>query len=209
MLLALLAVGLPTAALASGIDYNTGKFERGTINGSFTTSIIAKEVGSLATITIDTGTLTKLPKSDCSKGFMCYDFSGGSVTVTHKGSTLFTDSLKGGVVKVRKGEDSADIIATLLPDATLKQGTAVAILDWGHRREHNRFEHHDGQSDDDHDGHDRHARRRDNDHRTVHAGDINVSLAATTVPEPGTLGMLGTGLIGLAGIARRKITRET
>jgi hypothetical protein len=29
--------------------------------------------------------------------------------------------------------------------------------------------------------------------------------SASEVPEPGTLGMLGTGLIGLAGLARRKL----
>jgi len=33
----------------------------------------------------------------------------------------------------------------------------------------------------------------------------NVNLTATPVPEPGTLGMLGTGRIGLAGLARRTL----
>jgi hypothetical protein len=34
---------------------------------------------------------------------------------------------------------------------------------------------------------------------------LNQGITTVTVPEPGTLGLLGTGLLGLAGLVRRKI----
>jgi hypothetical protein len=36
----------------------------------------------------------------------------------------------------------------------------------------------------------------------ISSGDTNIQ---TSVPEPGTLGLLGTGLVGLAGAVRRKL----
>jgi hypothetical protein len=37
---------------------------------------------------------------------------------------------------------------------------------------------------------------------TLASGDSNLALV---VPEPGSLGLLGTGLIGLGGVVRRKL----
>jgi hypothetical protein len=36
-------------------------------------------------------------------------------------------------------------------------------------------------------------------------GDINLGKTSLAVPEPGTLGLLGTGLIAVAGSMRRKL----
>ena len=42
-----------------------------------------------------------------------------------------------------------------------------------------------------------------NGHTRISSGDTNFT--TSTVPEPGSLGLLGTGLLGFAGIVRRKL----
>ena len=44
-----------------------------------------------------------------------------------------------------------------------------------------------------------------NQYPTDHKGGIHLGNTQLTVPEPGTLGLLGTGLLGIAGTLRRKL----
>ena len=123
MLLTLLAFALPTAALANSVDFDTGTFISGTITGTSNTSIIVTEVGNLATIIIDTGTLTLLPAIDCTTSSTWYNFNGGNVTVDEGDSMVFADSLEGGLTM--KGSRIVAISAALLPKAGAEEGTAV------------------------------------------------------------------------------------
>jgi hypothetical protein len=167
-LLALLALALPSLALADSMDFSTGTFMSGTTSGSLTTTFGATITGSLNTITVNTGALTL---GSCPIGLSgtCYDFSGGSVTVKSGNTTIFTDSLSGGLLD--KNGNSLGILAGLALNNTVTDGTGTLSLVFKNG--------------------------------AVGAGSIDVSVVTT--PEPGTLGLIGTGLIGLAGLARRKL----
>jgi hypothetical protein len=166
--LAILALALPTLALADSIDFSTGNFVSGTISGSLTTTLSTTIVGSIDTINVMTGSLTQLSSCPIGLSGTCYSFGAGSVTVTSGTTTLFSDSLSGGILT--KNGSSVGILAGLAPNGTTVSGVgtvSLALKSGG-----------------------------------VGAGSIDVSVVTT--PEPGTLGLIGTGLIGLAGLARRK-----
>src|SRR5438309_5458098 len=109
ILLALLAVALPTVALADSIDFSTGTFVSGTTSGSLTTNLSTTIVGSIDTINVMTGSLTQLSSCPIGLSGTCYSFGGGSVTVTSGTTSLFTDSLSGGVLT--KNGNSVGILA--------------------------------------------------------------------------------------------------
>ncbi len=165
ILLALLAVALPTVALADSIDFafggklGTTASTSGTATATNTFSVTSSLLDlnfapASGTVTVSTGTL-----SSCSAG-LC--FSAGTIDVWNSSSQLlFQGSFDGtvtntnGVITIKANDGGSPVIAGFTFVAS-KSGTV--------------------------------------------SGDFTV-----TTPEPGTLGLIGTGLIGLAGIVRRKL----
>jgi PEP-CTERM motif len=169
VLLAVLALALPTAALADSFDYaNVGTIgSTATVTGSvtagsslmitsqltqitdLTTNVISPATG---TVTVSTGTLTAFAPG-------VFTFTGGSISIVSGSSTLFSGTFSSGtLISLGGGQFSLTAMTTGGVAFTTQLDARGAI-----------------------------------------SGDTIVT------PEPGTLGLLGTGLVGLAGIVRRKL----
>jgi hypothetical protein len=181
MLLVLLALGLPTAALAS--PFNTFNFD--TCPGNCTTlagglagtssSPIYTLMGNGLTFVIN------LTDVDCVRA-PC-TFTGGSVTVSDSATSvvLMSDSLLSGTFTRTSGGVNVihDVfnVLRLTPNSGTPEvafGNVSGTVVW-------------------------------NLNGPVLSGRVVARGTFAPIPEPGTLGMLGTGLIGLAGMMRRKL----
>src|SRR5215471_958952 len=170
MALTLVALALPTAALAnSSIDFKItpGTFSHGNFPVGFGITWAASMFSNVAANTIIRVTNLNLTQP-CSPGATC-TFTRGTVTVLARAThaVLFTSSLFDGTVS-RTSDSSVSIIASL-----------VDFPVWGRVRM-----------------------------MFTNAPGSNAMLsgsASVTTPEPATFFSLGTGLIGLAWMVRRKL----
>jgi hypothetical protein len=166
ILLALLALALPTVALADSIDFGFGGYvgtgvtttsgtAAATDTYSVTSSLLTTNFAPASGIVkVATGTL-----SSCSAG-LC--FTGGTIDVWNSSSQLLFHGSFDGTLTNSKGVIS---INPYPGGNSVLAGFTFLVSKTG----------------------------------SV-SGDFTV-----TTPEPGTLGLIGTGLIGLAGLARRKL----
>jgi len=181
IMLALLALALPTAALATTVDFASvaTASNPATLTGSVTTggSFTLSFTGSLS---IDggaftAGSITFSINVGASCGSGCFDIASGStVTVMDASNTvIFTGTFQTGAGdKITSSGSSLGILGNLTNGIASAGVLSLAQCDAG-----------EGVS--------------------CWTGSADVQAA---VPEPGSLALLSTGLLGLAGIVRRKLS---
>jgi PEP-CTERM motif len=198
VLMALLALALPLAAFGSSVDFtNSGGTLSGSSAGMSLTGsalIAVNNLGGmglitgndLGSVTFSTGTLASgsLTMGGTFNG-------GGSFVITGNGSdglpsgSIFSGSFSGPVtwtlVTLANGTHNytltGSLTGTWIPTGATVNGATVQLTINTHKGFFNGT-------------------------TTISSGDSNV---LTSVPEPGTLGLLGTGLVGLGGVLHRKL----
>lgn len=194
LLLAVLALALPTAVFASSnIDYtNSGGTLSGSTSGlSLTGSVLIAVNGNaglitgtnLGSVTFQTGALSS--GSLAQGGTFA---AGGSFTITGNGTngiangTLFSGTFSGPVVwtmtTLANGTHNYTLTGSLTGNTASGYPTVGATVQLTVNTGKHYF----------------------NGSTKISSGDTNV-----VVPEPGSLSLLGTGLIAIGGIIRRKV----
>ena len=185
ILLALLALALPVASFASSVDFtNSGGTLSGSSSGLTLTGselIAVKGLGGGGLVTGNLGTLSfttgALTGSLANGGTFA---AGGTFTIAGNG-TVFSNTFTGSFA----GPVTWTLIT--LPNGTHNYTLSGAVSGPGFNGATIQLTINTGKGFFD-------------GSTTISSGDTNL-----LVPEPSTLGLLGTGLVGIAGLVRRKL----